>query len=358
MLNAPLPLGATIGMLGDGQLGRMLSLAASRLGFRMAIFGTHPDSPAAQVSNRATVAKYDDEAALIAFAGPCDVISLEFENIPAVALDILGAQGKIVAPGAKALRITQDRVTEKSFAREQGVPTVDFCAVDTLDELKAAVAQIGVPSLLKTRRDGYDGKGQAWIRAPEEAEAAFRAIGGKPAILEAKADFVREISVVAARGWNGEIRAFPIAQNHHVGGILSTSLAPAPVSVAVTQAAHDIARRVLEGLDYVGVLAVELFVLAGDRLVLNEIAPRVHNSGHWTQAGCVCDQFEQHIRAIAGWPLGDTSARCTVEMTNLLGDEILDWPRLAAEPNAQLHVYGKDRPLPGRKMGHINRIIP
>jgi len=357
MLTHPLPLGATIGMLGDGQLGRMLSQAASRLGFRMAIFGTHPDSPAAQVSNRATVAKYDDEAALKAFAEHCDVISLEFENIPAVALDILGNLGKIVAPGAKALRITQDRVTEKTFAREHGVPTVDFRAIDDLAGLEAAVAELGAPSLLKTRRDGYDGKGQAWIRAPEEAAAALASLGNKPAILEAKADFVREISVVAARGWNGEVRAFPIAENHHVGGILSTSVAPADVSGAVTARAHDIARRVLEGLDYVGVLAVELFVLADDALVLNEIAPRVHNSGHWTQEGCVCDQFEQHIRAVAGWPLGDTAARCTVEMTNLLGDDILDWQDLAAEPNAQLHVYGKAKPLPGRKMGHINRII-
>lgn len=356
MLKQPLPLGATIGMLGDGQLGRMLSQAASRLGFKMAVFGTHADAPAAQVSASAIVAKYDDEAALRTFAAQCDVISLEFENIPAVALDILAGLGKIVAPGAKALRLTQDRVTEKTFAREHGVPTVDFHAVDDLASLEAALADLGTPSLLKTRRDGYDGKGQAWVRRPEEAEQALASLGGKPAILEAKADFVREISVVAARAWNGEMRFFPIAQNHHVGGILATSLAPAPVSEAVTAQAHDIARRVLEGLDYVGVLAVELFVLADDRLVLNEIAPRVHNSGHWTQEGCVCDQFEQHIRAVAGWPLGDTTARCTVEMTNLLGDDILDWQRLAAEPNARLHVYGKAKPLPGRKMGHINRI--
>ncbi|MGN6424477.1 MAG: 5-(carboxyamino)imidazole ribonucleotide synthase [Asticcacaulis sp.] len=356
MLNAPLPLGATIGMLGDGQLGRMLSLAASRLGFKTAVFGPEDGAPAAQVSASAIVASYDDEDALRRFAASCDVITLEFENIPAATLEFLTGLGKVVAPGAHALRITQDRVLEKTFAREQGVATVDFRAVDTLDDLKAALAALGTPSLLKTRRDGYDGKGQVWIRDASEAEAAFNAVGGKPSILEAKASFTREISVVAARGWNGEMRAFPIGENHHVNGILSTTLAPAPVSDDVTKAAHDIARRVLQGLDYIGVLAVELFVLDGDVLVLNEIAPRVHNSGHWTQEGCVCDQFEQHIRAVTGWPLGDPSARCTVEMTNLLGDDILDWPRLAAEPQAQLHVYGKAEPRPGRKMGHINRI--
>ncbi|HEX7798948.1 MAG TPA: 5-(carboxyamino)imidazole ribonucleotide synthase [Asticcacaulis sp.] len=356
MLDTPLSLGATIGVLGDGQLGRMMSQAAARLGFKVAVFGPEAGAPAAQVSASATVAGYDDEAALRRFAAQCDVITLEFENIPAATLDVLTGLGKVVAPGAHALRVTQDRVLEKTFARDHGVATVDFRAVDAAGDLEAALAALGTPALLKTRRDGYDGKGQAWIRSPAEAGAAWNAVGGKPSILEAKASFTREISVVAARGWNGEIRAFPIGENHHVDGILATTLAPAPVSAAVTQAAHDIARRVLEGLDYVGVLAVELFVLDGDRLVLNEIAPRVHNSGHWTQEGCVCDQFEQHVRAVAGWPLGDPSARCTVEMRNLLGDDILDWPRLAAEPNAQLHVYGKAEPRPGRKMGHINRI--
>jgi len=303
------------------------------------------------------IAAYSDESALAKFAEGCDVITFEFENVPAQSLDFLTSKGAVVAPSSKALRITQDRVLEKRFARDAGVATVDFFAVDDVGTLEAAYAACPTPdALLKTRREGYDGKGQAWIRNASGIADAYAMVGGKPAILEARASFTREISVVAARGWDGEVRAFPIGENHHVHGILSTTLAPAKVSDALQERARDIARRVLEGLDYVGVLAVELFVLPGDELLLNEIAPRVHNSGHWTQDGCLCDQFEQHIRAVAGWPLGDTAARGTVEMTNLLGRDILDWPRLAAEPHARLYVYGKDDPRPGRKMGHINRI--
>jgi len=353
----PLALGATIGILGDGQLGRMLSQAASRLGFKVMIFGPDRQSPAAQVSMASRIAAYSDESALAKFAGGCDVITFEFENVPATSLDLLTAGGAVVAPSSKALRITQDRVLEKSFARDAGVPTVDFFPIETLADLEAAYAGAPTPeALLKTRREGYDGKGQVWVRRVADITQAFDTLGGKPAILEAKADFVREISIVAARSWDGEVKTFPIGENHHVHGILSTTLAPAPVPEALQVRARDIARRVLEGLDYVGVLAVELFVLPGDELLLNEIAPRVHNSGHWTQDGCLCDQFEQHIRAVAGWPLGDTQARCTVEMTNLLGADILDWPRLAAEPRSRLYVYGKDDPRPGRKMGHINRV--
>lgn len=356
MLDKPLPLGSTIGILGDGQLGRMLSQAASRLGFKVVTFGPDAGSPAAQVSLASKVAAYTDEAVLARLAESCDVITFEFENVPAASLDFLTGRGAVVAPSSKALRITQDRVLEKSFAREAGIGTVDFYEINSLADLQGALAKSGLPALLKTRREGYDGKGQVWIKSAEEAEAAYISLNGRPSILEAKASFTREISVVAARGWNGEVKTFPIGENHHVGGILSTTLAPAQVSEAVTAAAHEIARKVLEGLDYVGVLAVELFVLPGDELLLNEIAPRVHNSGHWTQDGCLCDQFEQHIRAVTGWPLGDTSARCTVEMTNLLGPDILEWPALAAEPQSRLYVYGKDEPRPGRKMGHINRI--
>ncbi|ESQ92175.1 phosphoribosylaminoimidazole carboxylase [Asticcacaulis sp. AC460] len=351
-----LQLGATIGILGDGQLGRMLSQAASRLGFKVVTFGPDAESPAAQVSLASKVAAYTDEAVLARLAERCDVITFEFENVPASSLDYLVGLGATVAPSSKALRITQDRVFEKSFAREQGVGTVDFRAIDSLDDLKAAVAELGVPSLLKTRREGYDGKGQVWIKSTDDIAEAFNSLNGRPSILEAKADFTREISVVAARGWDGTVSTFPIGENHHVGGILSTTLAPAQIAAETVARAHDIARKVLEGLDYVGVLAVELFVLPGGDVLLNEIAPRVHNSGHWTQDGCLCDQFEQHIRAVVGWPLGDTTARCTVEMTNLLGADILDWPRLSAEARARLYVYGKDDPRPGRKMGHINRI--
>ncbi|CAM3146509.1 5-(carboxyamino)imidazole ribonucleotide synthase [Asticcacaulis taihuensis] len=356
MLKEPLPLGSTIGILGDGQLGRMLSQAASRLGFKVVTFGPDAGSPAAQVSLASKVAAYTDEAVLARLAESCDVITFEFENVPAASLDFLTGRGAVVAPSSKALRITQDRVLEKSFAREAGIGTVDFYEINSLSDLQGVLKSSGLPALLKTRREGYDGKGQVWIKSLEEALAAYDSLNGRPSILEAKASFTREISVVAARGWNGEVKTFPIGENHHVGGILSTTLAPAQVSEAVTAAAHEIARKVLEGLDYVGVLAVELFVLPGDELLLNEIAPRVHNSGHWTQDGCLCDQFEQHIRAVTGWPLGDTSARCTVEMTNLLGPDILEWPTLAAEAQSRLYVYGKDEPRPGRKMGHINRI--
>ena len=357
MLKQPLPLGSTIGILGDGQLGRMLSQAASRLGFKVVTFGPDVGSPAAQVSLASKVAAYTDEAVLARLAESCDVITFEFENVPAASLDFLTGKDAIVAPSSKALRITQDRVLEKSFAREAGIGTVDFFEINSEADLAAAMkASPTVEALLKTRREGYDGKGQVWVRSPEDVASAYASLGGRPSILEAKASFTREISVVAARGWNGEVKTFPIGENHHVGGLLSTTLAPAQVSEAVTAEAHAIARKVLEGLDYVGVLAVELFVLPGDKLLLNEIAPRVHNSGHWTQDGCLCDQFEQHIRAVVGWPLGDTSARCTVEMTNLLGADILDWPTLAAEPQSRLYVYGKDEPRAGRKMGHINRI--
>ncbi|HTM83115.1 5-(carboxyamino)imidazole ribonucleotide synthase [Asticcacaulis sp.] len=359
MLKTPLPLGSTIGILGDGQLGRMLSQAASRLGFKVVTFGPDVGSPAAQVSLASKVAAYTDEAVLARLAESCDVITFEFENVPAASLDFLTGKGAVVAPSSKALRITQDRILEKDFARNAGVWTVDYFPIDSVEDLGNAISEHGPgfeSALLKTRREGYDGKGQIWIRKGDDIEKAYASLGHRPAILESKASFTREISVVAARGWNGEIKTFPIGENHHVGGILSTTLAPAQVSEAVTAEAHEIARKVLEGLDYVGVLAVELFVLPGDELVLNEIAPRVHNSGHWTQDGCLCDQFEQHIRAVAGWPLGDTSARCTVEMTNLLGADILDWPTLAAEPQSRLYVYGKDEPRAGRKMGHINRI--
>ena len=354
----PLKLGATIGILGDGQLGRMLSQAASRLGFKVVTFGPDKGSPAAQVSLASKVAAYSDEAALIKFAEQCDVVTFEFENVPAKSLDVLVAHGAIVAPSSKALRITQDRVLEKTFAREQGIGTVDFFVVDSLEDLAESYRNSPTSeALLKTRREGYDGKGQVWVRGPGEVANAFATLGGRPAILESKADFVREISVVAARGWDGAVKTFPIGENHHVHGILSTTLAPADVPDAVQAQARDIAARVLNGLDYVGVLAVELFVLPGDTLLLNEIAPRVHNSGHWTQDGCPCDQFEMHIRAVAGWPLGDADALHTVEMTNLLGPDILDWPRLSAEPRSRLYVYGKDDPRPGRKMGHINRIV-
>jgi len=352
----PLPLGSKIGILGDGQLGRMLSQAASRLGFKVVVYGPDAESPAASVSAVSKVARYTDEAALDRFAAASDVITFEFENVPVSSLEYLVSKGARVAPNARALGITQDRILEKRFARSVGIDTVDFYEINAYEDLENAIKSNGVPALLKTRREGYDGKGQVWIRSPEEARPAYDSLNGRPAILESKADFLREVSVIAARGYDGAIRTYPVGENHHVSGILSTTLAPADISEPLRTRAESIAKKVLEGLDYVGILGVELFVLDGEELVLNEIAPRVHNTGHWTQDGCLCDQFEQHIRAVAGWPLGDASARFQVEMTNLLGPDVLAWETLSQEPDSRLYIYGKDEPRAGRKMGHINRL--
>ncbi|MFT3997333.1 MAG: 5-(carboxyamino)imidazole ribonucleotide synthase [Asticcacaulis sp.] len=352
----PLPLGSKIGILGDGQLGRMLSQAASRLGFRVVVYGPDAESPAASVSAVSKVARYTDEAALDRFAAASDVITFEFENVPVASLDYLTGKGAKVAPNARALGITQDRILEKTFARSVGIGTVDFYEINSFEDLEKAIQANGLPALLKTRREGYDGKGQVWVRDASDARAAYDSLNGRAAILEAKADFLREISVIAARGYDGTVKTYPIGENHHTSGILSTTLAPAEASDTLKSRAGTIAKKVLEGLDYVGVLGVELFVLEGDELILNEIAPRVHNTGHWTQDGCLCDQFEQHIRAVAGWPLGDVTARFQVEMTNLLGPDVLAWQELSQEPDSRLYIYGKDDPRPGRKMGHINRL--
>lgn len=352
----PLQPGATIGILGGGQLGRMLAEAASRLGFDTAVLTPREDAPDARVSAHRFVADYTDEAALTELVRVSDVVTFEFENVPARALEILLGLGADVAPGPRALAMLQDRVIEKTFCNDHGVATVAFAEIDDASQISAALERIGAPALLKTRREGYDGKGQAWVRSADEAEAAFASIGAKPAILEARADFVRELSVIAARGRNGEIACYPVGENRHAEGILRTTIAPAPGAEDMQGRAEAIARKVLEGLDYVGVLGVELFELADGTLLVNEVAPRVHNSGHWTQDGTGCDQFEQHIRAVAGWPLGDTRALFHTEMENLLGDDVLRWRELAAEPGARLHLYGKSEPRPGRKMGHVNRV--
>ena len=355
-LQLPLPPGSTVGILGGGQLGRMLSQAASRLGFDVLILDPEENCPAARVSRGQFVAAYDDPAALNIMGRACDVVTFEFENVPAASIELLAEGGALVAPGPTALAVAQDRVDEKTFLNAVGAATVDFVAVDTLDDLVAGLETLGAPALLKTRRDGYDGKGQAWVASTEDAPDAFAAIGGRPAILEARAAFTRELSIIAARGHDGAVAVYPLGENEHSGGVLKVTTAPAIVDAAVTARAHEIAEAVLDGLDYVGVMGIELFDLGNGELLVNEIAPRVHNTGHWTQDGCVCDQFEQHIRAIAGWPLGPTDAHARVEMTNLLGDEIDAWPALAAEPNARLHLYGKAEARPGRKMAHVNRV--
>jgi len=353
----PLAPGSTLGILGGGQLGRMLSQAASRLGFDVVILDPQPDCPAARVSRAQITAPYDDPDALQALGRLCDVVTFEFENVPAASVETLAEAGALVAPGPTALAVAQDRVDEKTYLNAVGAPTVAFAAVTTLDDLTNAIATLGLPALLKPRREGYDGKGQVWIRDAADAAAAFDAIGRRPAVLEAAAVFQRELSVIAARGRDGAVAVYPLGENVHQNGVLKTTTAPAAVDPATQGRAEQIAAAVLDGLDYIGVMGIELFDMGEGELLVNEVAPRVHNTGHWTQDGCVCDQFEQHVRAVVGWPLGPTQAHARIEMTNLLGDEVEDWRTLAAEPNARLHLYGKHDARPGRKMAHVNRIL-
>ncbi|HZZ30522.1 MAG TPA: 5-(carboxyamino)imidazole ribonucleotide synthase [Phenylobacterium sp.] len=355
---SPLVPGSTIGILGGGQLGRMLALAAARLGFDVVVLEREADSPAGRVAVKLIVGDYTDEAALAELADLTGVVTYEFENVPAASVAWLAARGIAVAPGPRALAVAQDRFEEKSFLNANGAPTVAFAPANTPAEAIAAVAQIGAPALMKTRREGYDGKGQRWVEHAADAAAAFEALGGAPVIVEAAADFVRELSVIAARGRDGATAVYPLAENHHENGVLRRSTAPARAGQAVVEQAERIAARVLAGLDYVGVIGIELFEMADGRLLVNEIAPRVHNTGHWTQDGCEVDQFEQHIRAVAGWPLGPTHAIAQVEMLNLLGDEADAWAKYAAEPETRIHLYGKRETKPGRKMGHVNRVRP
>lgn len=347
--------GATIGILGGGQLGRMLSVAASRLGFRCHIFEPGAEPPAGQVAWKVTTAPYEDEAALTAFAESVDVVTYEFENIPTAALDLI-ERLRPIHPNRRALAISQDRLQEKAFLNGIGLATAPWAAVEDMASLEAALATIGTPSILKTTRLGYDGKGQARIKAPGDAPAALAAMAGAPAVLEGFVGFSCEISVIAARGLDGSVSCFDPGENVHRDGILHTTTVPARISPALRSDAVLIAAKILNALDYVGVLGVELFVTPKGLLV-NEIAPRVHNSGHWTQAGCTVDQFEQHIRALAGWPLGDGSRYADVEMLNLIGDDIAQVPTLAKEPRTQIHLYGKAEAKPGRKMGHVNRVL-
>lgn len=346
--------GARIGILGGGQLGRMLSVAAARLGFVTHIFEPGANPPAGQVADRVTTAAFDDAAALKAFAESVDVITYEFENIPTEALDLLEAHCPI-HPGREALRVSQDRLTEKTFLAGLGLKTAPFADITDLDCLKAAIDQIGTPAILKTRRFGYDGKGQARLRGPEDAEAALADMAGAPAILEGFVNFSHEVSVIAARGIDGQVACFDPGENVHRDGILHTTTVPARLAPAQRTDAVLLAANILNALDYVGVMGVELFVTP-QGLIVNEVAPRVHNSGHWTQNGCAVDQFEQHIRAVAGWPLGDGQRHSDVVMENLIGDDMDRVPELARERDVALHLYGKAEVKPGRKMAHFNRI--
>lgn len=355
---AALPPGSTLGILGGGQLGRMLSQAAGRLGFDVVILDPEDNSPAGRVSRGQIVAPYDDPNALDVMGRVCDAVTFEFENVPAASVDRIKAGGARVAPGPLALAVAQDRMQEKSFLNGVGARTVDFHPVESEADLGEGLAKLGFPSVLKTRREGYDGKGQVWVKSPRGVAAAWTALGGRACILEARADFVRELSIIAARGEDGAIAVYPLGENRHAGGVLRTTLAPAVVDARTAKAAKRIARSVLEGLGYVGVIGIELFDLGDGRLLVNEIAPRVHNTGHWTQDGCACDQFEQHVRAVMGWPLGPTAAHAEVEMTNLLGAEVERWSALSGRADIRVHLYGKTPARAGRKMGHVNRVRP
>jgi 5-(carboxyamino)imidazole ribonucleotide synthase len=346
--------GSTIGIVGGGQLGRMLSVAAARLGYKCHIFDPHEHPPAADVAARVTCADYDDIAALRAFGRSVDVATYEFENLPVEPLEVLGAK---LQPSTRSLAIAQDRAREKAFIEGCGARVAPWQPVATIDEVRSALSAIGTPLVLKTRRYGYDGKGQAWVRSPDAAESAWTAIGEEPAVAEAGIDFSAEFSVIVARWADGRHAFWDSPDNVHREGILRRSTVPCSDSVAAQVAeARAAALRIAEALGHVGVLTVEFFASADGPLV-NEIAPRVHNSGHWTIEGAVTSQFEQHIRAICGLPPGATAlAGAGATMENLIGDEVGGWPELVAEPAAHVHIYGKDDPRPGRKMGHVTRV--
>ncbi len=345
----------TIGILGGGQLGRMLSVAASRLGLKTHIFEPSANPPAAHVADAVTTASYDDHAALQAFAQTVDVITYEFENIPTSALDLLESL-KPIHPGRRALATSQDRLTEKEFLQSLGLQTAPIATVDNAADLDAAIATIGAPAILKTRTMGYDGKGQARIKSADDAAQAIADMAGAPAILEGFVNFSHEVSIIGARDADGAVACFDPGENVHVDGILSTTTVPAKLTPSQRTDAVLIAASILNALDYVGVMGVELFVTP-EGLIVNEIAPRVHNSGHWTQNGCTIDQFEQHIRAVAGWPLGDGSRHSNVVMENLIGDDMDRVPDLA-KTTAAIHLYGKADVKKGRKMGHVNHVKP
>jgi 5-(carboxyamino)imidazole ribonucleotide synthase len=351
-----LPPGSTIGIVGGGQLGRMLAVAAAQLGYRCHVFAPEGEAPAVDVSAAATRARYDDAEALARFADAVDVVTYEFENVDAGPLAELAAKSRI-RPSVEALELTQDRLFEKQFAASQGGRPAPYVAVDSMADLEAAIAELGTPAILKTRRMGYDGKGQARIGSPADAEAAWTAIGGRPSVLEGFVRFEAEFSIILARGGDGATAAYDPPDNWHSEGILATSTLPArDIVLAQRDEAVALAERVAAALDYVGVLTLEFFATA-DGPVLNEMAPRVHNSGHWTIEGTVCSQFENHIRAICGLPLGSTElVRPNVEMRNLIGADADAWPAILADPTVHLHLYGKAQARPGRKMGHVTRV--
>jgi 5-(carboxyamino)imidazole ribonucleotide synthase len=351
--------GSVIGILGGGQLGRMLALAAARLGYKIHVFDPDPEAPAIQVANRHVIGNYNDKPALQAFAKACAVVTYEFENVPVEAARLIEAVVP-VRPSPKALEMAQDRLVEKTFLNSAGIPTASFRAADSNEGVAAAIEEFGGKGVLKTRRMGYDGKGQQVFRNAnaQDCDGVFAALGSVPLILESFIPFEREVSVVAARSLEGAFAGYDVVENAHRNGILHTSTVPAAVSGATAEAALDAARHILNALDYVGVIGIEFFVMENGDLIANEIAPRVHNSGHWTEAACAVSQFEQHIRAVAGLPLGHTSRHSDCVMENLIGNDIGRIPALCAEPNTVVHHYGKAEARPGRKMGHFTRLQP
>jgi 5-(carboxyamino)imidazole ribonucleotide synthase len=353
----PLPPGATIGILGGGQLGRMSAIAAARLGYRAHVFAPEPDSPGMQVAAARTVAPYEDAAALAAFATAVDVVTFEFENVPAATLAAL--EGRVPCrPGVGVLAIGQDRVREKRFLESVGVPVAPWAEVSDLAGLEAAIARIGLPAVLKTTRLGYDGRGQAVLRRPEDAAGALARLAPKPLILEAFVPFAAEVSAIAARGADGALAVYDAVENRHRDHILDLSFAPARIPAVAAAAARDHVGRVAEGLGLVGLVALEMFLLPDGTLLGNEIAPRPHNSGHWTMDACLCGQFEQHVRAVAGLPLGQPARHADAVMRNLIGPEgLAAWPRLLAAPEVVAHWYGKAEARPGRKLGHANLLM-
>ncbi len=359
---APLPPRSVIGILGSGQLGRMLAQAASRLGLRTHVYADDA-GPAFDVAGAHSIGAFTNHSRLDEFARAVDVVTYEFENVPVAAAQHLA--GRVpVRPGPKALAVAQDRIAEKTFIRDLGIGVAPFAAVAGPEDLAGAAAALmawGGAGILKTARLGYDGKGQAGVATPAALADAFGDLGGVSCVLEQRLAFACEVSVLVVRGLGGEVRTYDIPRNEHAGGILRRSTVPAGLPADVEREARDIAARIATALAYVGVLGVEMFYLgpeAATPLVVNEIAPRVHNSGHWTMDACAVGQFENHIRAVAGWPLGDTARHSDAVMENLIGPDIEDWPRLAATPQACLHLYGKREARDGRKMGHVNHLLP
>ncbi len=356
-----LPPGSVIGILGGGQLGRMTALAAARLGYRSHIYCPDEDSPAAQVTSLSTVAAYDDEEALASFAESVDVVTFEFENVPARTGEVL-AQHKPVRPDPKVLHICQNRLREKDFCAANNVATTRYAEVSGPDNLARTLREFSRPAVLKTTEFGYDGKGQVLIRSDKDPTEAWAEMsGGKSGvqgILEGFVDFDLEVSVIVARGPDGAMASYPVVENQHRNHILDQTIAPARIAPQVADKAEMIAKRLTEAMDVVGLLAIEMFVTSKGEVLVNEMAPRPHNSGHWTMDACVTSQFEQFVRAVAGLPLGSVERLSNAVMKNLIGDDVKQWHKILQDPAARLHLYGKAEARPGRKMGHVNRLFP